>query len=198
MSEEKPKTIFVASHPDTGERVGLWEIHPDHPSREVFVYGQETEPVEVALTPAVLEALAPQGDRGEEPPRLVRLEGPALEQRRSVAKLAAQRNATASISAATSEGRAVVTEVASARHAEEVSKLEKKLADLEAELQESKTKSADTLREQSAKDTEDNSTVAQLTREEREQANAAARNVPPPDVSTEERRRSTRSGRTGE
>jgi hypothetical protein len=58
-------TIFVKTHPNEGERVGLAEKHPDHPKTdafpqggEIYVAGQDQEPQEVARTASVLEALA--------------------------------------------------------------------------------------------------------------------------------------------
>jgi hypothetical protein len=38
--------------PETGYRVLLWERHEDHPGGEIFIT-QDSEPMEVALTPKV-------------------------------------------------------------------------------------------------------------------------------------------------
>lgn len=85
---EEPRTIFVVPHPENGDRVALWEVHPAHPGGEVFIAGQDTPPCEVAVTPGVLEALAPQGGAGgdRQPPRLVEIEGTALSQRKALAE----------------------------------------------------------------------------------------------------------------
>lgn len=81
---------WVIPHPEQGERMALYDQHPAYGiGGEIAIHGQNSEPVEVPLTPGVLGALAPQGDTGTQPSRLVRVEGPALEaarQRASVAR----------------------------------------------------------------------------------------------------------------
>ena len=55
-------TILVEAHPDIKGRVALWDVHPAHPDGEVFIAGpqpgEEVQQVEVARTPAVLQAIS--------------------------------------------------------------------------------------------------------------------------------------------
>jgi hypothetical protein len=50
-------TIRVKAHPNTGERVAIWEVDPAHPGGEIYVAGQDSDPVEAAETAGVLGAL---------------------------------------------------------------------------------------------------------------------------------------------
>lgn len=56
---DKPKIIKVKSGRDDN-RVVLWEKHPNHPGKEVYVAdgSGNAKPVSVAETPKVLQALA--------------------------------------------------------------------------------------------------------------------------------------------
>lgn len=175
MSEERLPKVFVVTHPDNGDRVGLWERNPAHPGGEVFVFGQDSDPVEVAMTSAVLEALAPSGDRGEGSPRLVRVEGGQLEARRSLAQRSRE--------AANREGQ--VLALRTGRTPTELEDDEKRLArsndleeqvrTLQRELSEERTKHAQELSDEADKELSD-----PKRREERadelEKLNAAAIN----------------------
>lgn len=84
------RTLWVKAHPSQGERLALWDRDPNHPKQEgqpkgeIFVAGQRSAPVEVAETPGVLDALNPPAQG--QAPRLIRLEGRALDQARKVAE----------------------------------------------------------------------------------------------------------------
>lgn len=50
-------TITIKASKAAGNRVALWDVDDAHPDGEVYVAGQDAEPVEAAETPRVLEAL---------------------------------------------------------------------------------------------------------------------------------------------
>lgn len=171
-AEEGPKTIFVVPHPDTGDRVALWEVNPLHPTGEVFVAGQNSEPCEVAVTPAVESALAPQGDAGNLPPRLVRLEGSALERRKAVSDQAVERREALRQQALLAAGEDADVVKASNANARLVRELSGKLHDLETKLAQARSDSDDALREQAEKDNSPENAEARA--KEVEEANKTA------------------------
>ena len=89
-----PRMVWLKAHPNQGDRTGIWERHPDHPKLnegdefgEIFVAGQDSEPVKAAETPAVLDALKED--------RVIRLEGAELEKARELAETAEERKVAA-------------------------------------------------------------------------------------------------------
>jgi hypothetical protein len=167
--EQKVQVVYVAAHPENGERVALWETHPDHPTREVFVAGQDSAPVQVALTPAVKSALAPQGDHGDQPPRLVRLEGEALSQRQELAKQNEERRSLERQQASLNAGLDPKVIEERDRNAKALEGLTAKLAELEGKLAQSRDQHADTLSEEADKEAHDPERRAQRAKEEEEQ-----------------------------
>lgn len=162
MADDK---IFVKAHPDMGDRVALWERHPDHEGGEVFIAGQDQPPVEVPMTPGVMEALAPQGARGELPGKLIRLEGPALEAAREHARLAEERKVRARAAALAAQAVAANQDprvAAMDERLNQMRELEGKLAEMERRLGEAAGRERDEVRRLEA------------TREERGESN-----VPP-------------------
>lgn len=90
MAEE---TIRVTVGPKNKGRVGIWDTDPRHPKSEQFPAGGEVyiawdagapeppEPIEVALTPAVTDALSTGRIVRAESPRSRRAEAEAEEKR---------------------------------------------------------------------------------------------------------------------
>ena len=63
MADDKLELIYVIVNPERPNRVGLYEIHPDHPGGTAWVAGDEgatkpMEPVQIALTPFARQKLA--------------------------------------------------------------------------------------------------------------------------------------------
>lgn len=151
MPEEK-RTIWVVPHPDNEDRLALWERHPEHPGGEVFVSGQDSAPVEVAVTPGVLDALAPTGGTGPNngPPRLLEVSGAALESRRALAAQVVERKALERRQAlvnAQPAAAAPATVEGNEEQTKQLASLGDRLAELEAQLAKSRDDAAKQLEE---------------------------------------------------
>jgi hypothetical protein len=64
MPADNDDLMWVQAHPGIGSRVALWDKDDAHPNGEVYIAGpqrgEEAVAVEVARTPAVMQALSQQ------------------------------------------------------------------------------------------------------------------------------------------